>query len=236
MDKKWKIAIPVIAGALALSGVTAAFASNANQPPGVERPAVTYDTAGTTEAQDETAYPYHCGYGGMMGYGAGFGVTQQLADLLGTTITDLRAQLEAGRTLAEIAAEQGVSQEVLIDTIIAPYNEHLDIMIKYGYLNEDEAVTLRQQTRERLQIAITSQYGDWEAWHEDMHEAMEEYGHGGMMWGWNGTTPDTGNAPRPGYGGMMRGWGGSPQAPDTGMAPQRGFGGMMGGFGGGMMR
>jgi hypothetical protein len=222
MDKKLKIAIPVIAGALALSGVGAAFASNADQPPAAERPAVTYDTAGTTDGQDDTTYANHCGYGGMMGDGAGFGVTQQVADLLGTTTAELRAQLEAGRTLAEIAAEQGVSQEVLIDTIIAPYNEHLDIMVKYGYLTEDEAVTLRQQTRERLQIAITSQSGGWNAWHEDMHEAMEEYGHGGMMGGFGG--------------GMMKGWGGSQQAPDTDTNTQRGFGRMMGGFGGGMMR
>jgi len=216
MDKKLKIVIPVIAGALAVSGVGAAFARNSDQAPALERAAVPYETVSANNTQDQTNSPYHCGYGGMMGYGAGMALMPQVADLLGTTVADLRAQLEDGRTLAEIAAEQGVSQEQLIETIAAPYDEHLDIMVKYGYLTEDEAVTLRQQARERLQAQVTSQYTDRGDRWEYMEEMMDEYGHGGMMGG----------------------WGGSSQTPND-YTPQRGFGGMMGGFGGfggGMMR
>jgi hypothetical protein len=246
MDKKLKIAIPVIAGALAITGgVSAAFAGNAGQAPAPERPAVAYDTASTNGTQDETASPYYCGeYGGMMGRGAGLAVTPQVADLLGTTIADLRAQLEAGRTLAEIAAERGVSLDQLIETVMAPYNDHLDIMVKYGYLTQDEALTLRQQARERLQTAMTSQYGDqgdrWEYMEEMMDEyghggMMDEYGHGGMMGGWGGMMGGSGGM-MGGGGGMMDGWGGFPQTPDTNTTPRQGFGGMMGGFGGGMMR
>jgi hypothetical protein len=235
MDKKLKIAIPVIAGTLAIgSGVGAAFARNADQA-AVERPAVAYETASTTGTQEETTYPYYCGgYGGMMGYGAGFGVTPQVADLLGTTPADLRDRLAAGTTLADIAAEQGVSLDQLVEAVIAPFNDRIDLMLKYGYITEDDAVTLREQAREQARNMVTSRYGDQSGWRDFMDEMMDDYGHGGMMWGWGAPdadeTPDTGftPGPGPGYGGMMGGGYGG------------GYGGMMGGgFGGGfggMMR
>jgi hypothetical protein len=240
MDKKLKIAIPVIAGVVAVStGIGAAFATNSNQPRTAERPAVTYDAGDVTGAAAEDAYPYYCGgFGGMMGYGngAGFGVTQQLADLLNTTPADLRTQLESGQTLAEIADAQGVTRDQLIETMMAPYNDHIDLMVKYGYVTSDQAVTLRQQAREQLQATVTSQYqeGDW--W-DYMDEMMDEYGCPGFGWGAPDEAPNGGGAAQPGYGpgGMMNGWGGSTASPGQ----ARGSFGMMGGYGGGfggMMR
>jgi hypothetical protein len=250
MNKKLKIAIPVIAGVAAIgSSVGVAYARNVDQIQTVQQPTVNYDTASVLDTQSETPYPYYCGGYGMMGYGAGFGVTQQLADLLNTTPAELRTRLDSGATLADIAAEEGVTQDQLIETVVAPFNDHIDLMVKYGYVSQDDAVTLREQAREQAQTMITSQTSDQEGWWEHMDEMMDEYGHGGMMWGWDAhnqdqgnTAPDTDDTPGYGPGGMMgggggtsssrSGWGGFGDMMDGLRGMMNSFGGMMGGFGG----
>ena len=209
MNKKLKIGIPVIAGVLALStGIGVVAAKGADPTPAVQPPS-SYQPDVTN--QDETTYSWYCGgFGGMMGYGAGFQVTQQVADLLGTTPAELQSRLNAGETLADIAGAAGVGQDQLTETMLAPFSDHLDIMLKYGYLTQAQADTLTQQARERIQTIINNGFS---------YDGDED-----GDWGW--------------MGGMMNGYGGPQGQSGTGAAPRSGYGygGMMGGgFGGGMM-
>jgi hypothetical protein len=242
MDRKLKIVIPVIAGVVAIgSGVGVAFARN-DQPQVAQRPNVSYDTASDPTTQPETTTPYYCGgYGyGMMGYGygAGFGITQQLADLLNSTPADIQARLQSGATLMDLASEQGVTQDQLVEAVMGPFNDHIDLMIKYGYVSQDDATTLRQRVRDQVQTMVNTPNGEQSSWWDYMDQMMDDYGCPGFGRGPNGTTPDeSGTTTAPGYGpgGMMGGYGYS-SAPATGRS---GYGGMMGGFGGGfggMMR
>ena len=121
MDRKFKIAIPIVAGVLAIStGTGVALAKGTSQ----DAPANTsanYAPAPQNEGQGNSPVVTYCGgYGGMMGLGIGQGlVTQQVADLLGTTPADLRTQLDSGKTLADIAGAKSISQDKLIQTILA---------------------------------------------------------------------------------------------------------------------
>lgn len=226
MNKKLRIVIPVVAGVLAISagiGVAAAKTSGQNA---VYQPFGHYQIISASADTDNTTGPWHCGFGGMMGYGAGSQVTPPVATLLGTTVADLEIQLNSGKTLADIAGDKGISREQLIQTIIAPYSDHLDIMVKYGYLTREQANNLLQQARERAQATITSTF-----------QGDDDYGWGhmgGMMngWGYAQQQPRTNGAPRSGSGGMMNNWGYAQPQPNTNPAPGSGFGGMMGGFGG----
>jgi hypothetical protein len=208
MNRKWKIAIPIMAGILAIGTGIGVVAAKSADHSAVYQPAASYQTAGTNTALDNSTGLWYCdGIGAMMGYGAGFLVNQQVEALLGMTTDDLAAQLRSGRTLADIAGANGVSQEQLIQTVMATYENHLSLMVQYGYLTQEQANTLTEQMQERLQAMVTSQLNyDGSGW-----EYM-----GGMMGRY--------------YGGDSSG-----QQPGGDTSPQRGYGGMMGGYGGGMM-
>lgn len=208
MNKKWKIAIPIVAGILAIGTGLGVVAAKSTDNGAVYQPAGNYQTLSTsTDSGNATGFWYCNGLGAMMGYGPGFPVTQQVAALLGTTTADLTAQLDSGETLAEIASANGVSQEQLIQTMMATYENHLSIMVQNGYLTQDQASNLTEQVRERLQTMLTSRLNyDGSGWNYM----------GGMM-------------------GRYYGGDSSQQQPDSSSLPQRGYGGMMGGYGGGMM-
>ncbi len=206
MNKKWKIVIPIVAGLLAIGTGIGVVAAKSADHSAVYQPAGNYQTASTNNALDNTTGLWYCdGVGAMMGYGAGFPVNQQVAALLGTTTADLAAQLNSGKTLADIASANGISQEQLIQTMMATYENHLSLMVQNGYLSQDQANNLTEQVQERLQTMVTSQLNyDGSGW---------DYYMGGMMGRY--------------YGGDSSG-----QQPDGNTLPQRGYGGMMGGYGG----
>ena len=146
-------------------------------------------------------------------------LTPQVATLLGTTVSDLEAQLNSGKTLAELAAAKGVSQDQLKQTMLAPANDMLALMLKYGYLTQEQVDSMTQRMQDVVQTMMTAQIKDLD---NDMRDIMQD------MMGSNGY-------------GMMGGWGNQSQQPGSSTTPQQtpstaprgGFGGMMGG--GGMM-
>src|SRR5436305_15007889 len=67
---------------------------------------------------------HRAGGAGLRGPGPGPG-GQAIADYLGLTSADLRTQLEAGKTLADVATAQGKSVSGLADAIVADATTHL---------------------------------------------------------------------------------------------------------------
>jgi len=224
MNKKLMFAIPIMAMVLAVgTGAGIVYAKSA-EPGASYKPISNYASTATTPSNTQATVAYCGGFGGMMGQGAGQGlVTSQLANLLGTTVVDLRAQLDAGKPLSEIAATKGVSQDQLIQTMTAPFNDQMSLMLKYNYLTQDRINSMTQQMSQRLQTLITSPLNsaDENGW-GFMQDMMDDYG-SGMMNNYGG--------------GMMGGWGNpqvqpgttqTPQSPGSTSTPRTGFGGMMG--------
>jgi len=191
MNKKWKIIIPIIAVVLAISagaGVVMAQGTGGNNSiqTGYYSPADNGTTA------NQTINQWYCdGSSQMMGY-----VTTQVAALLGTTTTDLQAQLTSGKTLSEIATAKGVSDDQLIQTLMGPYLDHMAVNVKYGYLTQAQADTMAQKSQTRLQTVIISK----------INSSSGVWGNmGGMMRGWFGdASSSNSNSCGPGYG-MMGG-------------------------------
>src|SRR6266702_4080973 len=67
---------------------------------------------------------------------AGFGL-QAIADYLGLTTTQLGTELRSGKTLVEIATEQGKSVSGLEDAILAAAKANLGAMVSAGKLTAD---------------------------------------------------------------------------------------------------
>jgi hypothetical protein len=165
-------------------------------------------------------------------------VTSQVADLLGTTVPDLSSQMDSGKTLADIAAAKGISQDQLIQTIMAPFIDRMNRMSGFGYMTQDQIDSMTKQMRDRLQTLITSPLNsaDENGW-GFMQDMMDDYGRG-MMGGWGNSQSQFGTPTAPGAGyngmmggngrGMMGGWSNSQAQPGATTAPRTGYGGMMG--------
>lgn len=156
---------------------------------------------GTAAAQTPTPQGnWGPGYYGM-GYGDGM-MLGPVAALLKITPQELAAERAAGKTVFEVAAAKGVSEQAVLDAAVAPYADMLALRVKYGYLSQQQADQLVAQERVRLQAAFST--------------AGTSYGYGGShgygcwdcgMWGWGGYYQgNTGSS----YQGTSGGWGMGP--------------------------
>jgi 3-hydroxyacyl-CoA dehydrogenase len=73
-----------------------------------------------------------------------------LAGLLGIDVETLRSDLRAGKTVAEIAAEQGVDVQTVIDSLVAEVTAHLDLAVESGRLTQEEADAKLAEVTERI--------------------------------------------------------------------------------------
>jgi hypothetical protein len=206
MNKKLMFAIPIMAVVLTIGTGAGVVYAKSVEPSASFNPISNYASTAPTDSNTRTTVAYCGGFGGMMGLGDGQGlVTSQVANLLGTTVADLRAQLDSGKTLSDIATAKGVSQDQLIQTIMAPFTDHMSFMLKYDYLTQDQINSMTQQMSERLQTLITSPLNsaDENGW-GFMQDMMDDYG-GGMMNNYGG--------------GMMGGWGNPQVQPGATQTP-----------------
>lgn len=77
------------------------------------------------------------GLGGRGGEGFGGGF-DTIAEVLGLTVDELKAEIEAGKTIAAIAAEQGVDVQDIIDAQVAAMQEKLDEQLAAGTITQEQ--------------------------------------------------------------------------------------------------
>jgi transcriptional regulator with XRE-family HTH domain len=186
------------------------------------------------------ASPWDNGSGNAPGARIGSPLLVRVADALGVDTTELSTRIDSGETLAAIAADLGVSEDTLIEAIVAPQVERVTLGLDNGTITEDEAATILESAREHAAWLIEQDLSagfDWEETHQFCQGLMGEgfgYGRGSGGYG-QGTGP--GNGPCGGGEALQRGYGPNTSSDDE--APARGnsfnrFGGGM--MGGGMMR
>jgi hypothetical protein len=88
------------------------------------------------EFHDGEGHGGHRGGPGMFGRGV---ASEALTDLLGIDGEELRTQLRDGATLADIAAEQGVAVDAVVDELVAEVTERLDNAVENGRIDQAEA-------------------------------------------------------------------------------------------------
>ncbi|MCC6612595.1 MAG: hypothetical protein IT320_03895 [Anaerolineae bacterium] len=113
----------IVAVALVAAGAFSAFAQDDDTTPG---------------------FPF-----GMMGRGFGHGMMSgawdgdtmwtDVAEALGLDVETLSAELQAGKTLAEIAEAQGVDLQTVYDSALATATAHMEAMVTAGVITQEEA-------------------------------------------------------------------------------------------------
>ena len=94
-------------------------------------------------------------HGGRGGHGRGMGL-EAAATALGITADELRTQLEAGSTVAEVAAAEGVDVQTVIDAMVAEVTTHLDEEVAEGDLTQAEADTKLADATTRITDGVTN--------------------------------------------------------------------------------
>ncbi len=72
------------------------------------------------------------------------------AETIGITVEELRAELQDGATIAEVAEANGSSADAVIDAMIANLEEKLDAKVEEGRLTAEEAAEKLESKTERI--------------------------------------------------------------------------------------
>lgn len=91
----------------------------------------------------------HHGDRGPRGFGP-----DALAEALGLTHDELHQGLQDGRTVAELAAEQGVSESDLVDSLVAAATEHIDEQLAQGEIDAATADARKAELEERVTAMV----------------------------------------------------------------------------------
>lgn len=109
--------------------------------------------ADTPEGESESALDYCAGYG-WHGFQNEAGVcSDAVVELLGLTAEEIHEQREAGKSLVEIAVDQGVSEDELIEAMMAAKREAVEAKVADGTLTAEQAELVLQQMEERTSLA-----------------------------------------------------------------------------------
>ena len=90
------------------------------------------------------------GPGGKGGIGRMGNHLAAAATALGMTQTDLQTQLQAGKTLAQIAQTKGVAVQKVIDALVADEQSELAAAVKAGQLTQAQADQMKTNLTQRI--------------------------------------------------------------------------------------
>jgi len=148
-----------VLGATGLSSV--AFAREGDR--GQDQPAVAVQTDDGNQAPDEgndQGGDQAPDQGGEReGRGRHHGChLEAAADAIGISEDELRSELESGKTIADVAEENDVSTEDVVDAMVADVREHLDEKVADGELTQEEADQRLTDAQDRIEERVTSPF------------------------------------------------------------------------------
>lgn len=76
-----------------------------------------------------------------------------VAELIGIDVETLRTELEAGRSIADVAEANGVDPQVVVDGLVADAQAHIDLAIDHG-LDEERAAERLERVTERIEESV----------------------------------------------------------------------------------
>ena len=136
----------------------------------------------TPQAQPPKAGPW-----GYIGRGLGV-VGDAVAKLLGMTQEQIRSERANGKTLGQIAKEKGVSDQQVIDAIVAAQKQVLDQAVKDGRITQAQADWLLARAKALAPFELTNPFAPGGRF--GMHGGRGfRGGHGCRCWGGQNPTP-----------------------------------------------
>ncbi|MGD9954963.1 MAG: hypothetical protein AB7O74_07765 [Candidatus Nanopelagicales bacterium] len=115
------------------------------------------DKVAETLASKMPAGGGHGGPGGRGGMGGGFGGLTAAATAIGVTEDDLRTELEAGKSIAAVAEANGVSEQTVIDAIIAEAKAHFADEVASGEHTQAEADQILSDLETRVRTMVETE-------------------------------------------------------------------------------
>ena len=85
-----------------------------------------------------------------------FGKLDTAADYLGLTEAQLYSELESGKTLAQIAKDQGKSADGLVNALVDAAKQKLDTAVKAGRLTQAQADQMLNDLRDRITSMVNA--------------------------------------------------------------------------------
>lgn len=141
-------------------GTAGAYGDASEADPGdvVETSVLEQDASGTVQVQD-TDTPDGEGelddseQQGRRGRRGGCGL-EAAAEAIGITEADLRAELDAGQSIAEVAEANGVATQAVVDALVDATEERIEAKLADGRISEAEAATKLADAEERAEDKV----------------------------------------------------------------------------------
>ncbi|GIK42051.1 MAG: hypothetical protein BroJett011_58840 [Chloroflexota bacterium] len=161
--------------------------------------------------------------GGMMGRGGPWGGPENsliavAAEKLGLTTQELLTELQAGKTIAEVAAEKNVAVDDIVEAVVASRTERLNQLVTDGQLTQEQADAMLTLMKANITERINA---EWPAGGFGRGMMGGDRWGGGMMGGMMGGGRWGGGM----MGGIMGGgrWGGPGNSPMFTVAEELGL-------------
>ncbi len=81
---------------------------------------------------------------------------EAIAELLGLSTDEVKAEIEAGNTLADIAEANGVDPQVLVDQLVADATERVEAKVEEGAISEADAEEKLAAVTERAEDRVNN--------------------------------------------------------------------------------
>lgn len=115
--------------------------------------------------------------------GAGV-VSEAIASLLGMTPEELYAERSGGKTLSDLAAEKGITDQQLIDAIVEGRTEAINQALTDGRITQEQADWMLERMETTVPLMLDRGFGQGR-----MGSGMRGFGRGCGSWGTpNGNT------------------------------------------------
>lgn len=122
-------------------------------------------------------------------------VWNALAEKLGLTSDELSAEVNSGKTLAQIAEEKGLSRTDLVATLEAAHTDSLNQAVADGYLTQEQADGILSQMAGRYEWMLDNAGAGYGMMGGRGGMMGGQFGSGGCHGNWNNGTTD--QQPRP---------------------------------------
>jgi len=107
---------------------------------------------------DTSGFNFGPRFGGRMQPG-GPQVMDAAAEVLGMSVDDLMTELKDGKSLADVAAAKGISQEKLTADLLAQVKVQLDGLVGEGKLTQEQADSIYAQTESNIDQIVSDTSG-----------------------------------------------------------------------------
>jgi hypothetical protein len=125
------------------------------------------------------------------------GALERVAAVLGLSYDQLTAQINDGKSIAEVAAAQNVSLGTVVEAVIAPQVDFVNSQVQSGALTQEQADSVLTLLRSRVEAALQTSPADGficPVWGDEGNGTVQPFC-GGPGYGYAYADPDAGTTP-----------------------------------------